>query len=116
MQFSDTGPGLRDPQRVFDPFYTTKPIGKGTGLGLSAVYGMVQDHGGSITCQNKPDGRRPVQRPPPRRRRRPRSWRRHLISFVPLPVRRAFEISPALSSCNINSDVFRDETHFRKGP
>lgn len=56
LQFSDSGPGMRDPQRVFDPFYTTKPIGKGTGLGLSAVYGMVQDHGGSITCENKPTG------------------------------------------------------------
>jgi len=56
LQFSDTGPGLRDPQRVFDPFYTTKPVGKGTGLGLSAVYGVVQDHGGQITCRNKADG------------------------------------------------------------
>jgi signal transduction histidine kinase len=56
LRFSDTGPGLREPQRVFDPFYTTKPIGKGTGLGLSAVYGVIQDHGGQITCQNKPEG------------------------------------------------------------
>jgi len=56
LQFSDTGPGLRDPQRVFDPFYTTKPVGKGTGLGLSAVYGVIQDHGGQITCRNKPEG------------------------------------------------------------
>jgi signal transduction histidine kinase len=56
LQFSDTGPGLRDPQRVFDPFYTTKPVGKGTGLGLSAVYGVVQDHGGQITCRNKAEG------------------------------------------------------------
>jgi len=56
LQFSDTGPGVREPERVFDPFYTTKPIGKGTGLGLSVVYGVVQDHGGQITCQNKPDG------------------------------------------------------------
>lgn len=56
VQFSDSGPGLRDPQRVFDPFYTTKPVGKGTGLGLSAVYGVVQDHGGQITCRNKPEG------------------------------------------------------------
>ena len=56
LQFSDTGPGIREPQRVFDPFYTTKPVGKGTGLGLSAVYGVVQDHGGQITCRNKPEG------------------------------------------------------------
>jgi len=56
LQFSDNGTGLKDPQRVFDPFYTTKPIGKGTGLGLSAVYGVVQDHGGQITCRNQPQG------------------------------------------------------------
>jgi signal transduction histidine kinase len=56
LQFSDTGPGIRDPQRVFDPFYTTKPVGKGTGLGLSAVYGVVQEHGGQITCRNKSEG------------------------------------------------------------
>jgi len=55
-RFSDTGPGIRDPQRVFDPFYTTKPIGKGTGLGLSATYGVVQDHQGQITCYNRAEG------------------------------------------------------------
>lgn len=56
VQFSDSGPGIKEPQKVFDPFYTTKPIGKGTGLGLSAVYGVVQDHRGQITCHNKPEG------------------------------------------------------------
>jgi signal transduction histidine kinase len=56
VQFSDSGPGVKEPHRVFDPFYTTKPIGKGTGLGLSAVYGVVLDHRGQITCQNKPEG------------------------------------------------------------
>jgi len=56
LHFSDNGPGLRDPERVFDPFYTTKPVGKGTGLGLSAVYGVIQDHGGQITCRNKSEG------------------------------------------------------------
>jgi signal transduction histidine kinase len=56
VQFSDSGPGIKEPHRVFDPFYTTKPIGKGTGLGLSAVYGVVQDHRGQITCQNNPEG------------------------------------------------------------
>ena len=56
VQFADSGPGLRDPERVFDPFYTTKPVGKGTGLGLSATYGVIQDHRGQITCNNRPEG------------------------------------------------------------
>jgi signal transduction histidine kinase len=69
VQFSDNGPGIKEPLRVFDPFYTTKPIGKGTGLGLSAVYGVVQEHQGQITCQNRPEGgaqfvlRLPVAKP-----------------------------------------------------
>jgi signal transduction histidine kinase len=56
MEFADSGPGMRDPKRVFDPFYTTKPVGKGTGLGLSATYGVVQDHQGQISCHNRPEG------------------------------------------------------------
>ena len=56
VQFADSGPGLRDPERVFDPFYTTKPVGKGTGLGLSATYGVILDHKGQITCYNRPEG------------------------------------------------------------
>ncbi len=54
--FSDTGPGLKDPQRVFDPFYTTKPVGKGTGLGLSICFGIVQEHGGRILSYNRQEG------------------------------------------------------------
>jgi len=56
IEFTDNGPGLRHPERVFDPFYTTKPVGKGTGLGLSATYGVIQDHKGQITCYNRPEG------------------------------------------------------------
>jgi two-component system NtrC family sensor kinase len=52
ITFSDTGPGIREPHRVFDPFYTTKPVGKGTGLGLSICYGIVEEHGGKILCYN----------------------------------------------------------------
>jgi signal transduction histidine kinase len=54
--FSDTGPGIREPHRVFDPFYTTKPVGKGTGLGLSICFGIVQEHGGKIACYNRQEG------------------------------------------------------------
>src|SRR5262245_16225967 len=54
--FSDTGPGIQEPSRVFDPFYTTKPIGKGTGLGLSICFGIVQEHGGKILCYNSQQG------------------------------------------------------------
>jgi signal transduction histidine kinase len=54
--FSDTGPGLRNPSLVFDPFYTTKPVGKGTGLGLSICYGIVHDLDGQISCYNRPEG------------------------------------------------------------
>ncbi len=56
LEFADTGPGLAEPNRIFDPFYSTKPLGKGTGLGLSACYGIVQEHGGQISAWNRPEG------------------------------------------------------------
>ena len=54
IEFTDSGPGVKDASRVFDPFYTTKPVGKGTGLGLSICYGIVSEHGGSIRVRNVP--------------------------------------------------------------
>jgi len=58
LSFSDTGTGI--PQKIlskiFDPFFTTKEPGKGTGLGLSIVYGIIQDHGGSIWAENNEHG------------------------------------------------------------
>ena len=54
--FSDNGPGIKEPHRVFDPFYTTKPVGKGTGLGLSICFGIVQEHAGRILCYNRQEG------------------------------------------------------------
>jgi signal transduction histidine kinase len=52
LRVTDSGLGLKDENRVFDPFYTTKAPGKGTGLGLSICYGIVRDHGGNITATN----------------------------------------------------------------
>ena len=54
IEFTDSGPGVKDASRVFDPFYTTKPVGKGTGLGLSICYGIITEHGGRILVKNAP--------------------------------------------------------------
>jgi two-component system, NtrC family, sensor kinase len=54
--FQDSGPGLKEPKRIFDPFYTTKSVGKGTGLGLSICYGIVKEHGGDISARNADEG------------------------------------------------------------
>lgn len=56
VEFHDSGPGLKDTKRIFDPFYTTKQVGKGTGLGLSICYGIVKEHGGEITAFNHTEG------------------------------------------------------------
>jgi two-component system NtrC family sensor kinase len=56
IEFSDTGRGMKEPEKVFDPFYTTKPVGKGTGLGLSICYGVLKEHGGTIVGFNRPEG------------------------------------------------------------
>jgi PAS domain S-box-containing protein len=54
VEFTDSGPGVQNPHRIFDPFYTTKPVGKGTGLGLSICYGIIKEHGGDIEAKNSP--------------------------------------------------------------
>ena len=52
----DTGPGLDNPEAIFDPFYTTKEVGAGLGLGLSISYGIVSGFGGAIRGSNVEGG------------------------------------------------------------
>ena len=56
IKVSDTGPGIPDDlkDKIFDIFFTTKPVGKGTGLGLSITKNILQLHGGDIVVDSKP--------------------------------------------------------------
>jgi two-component system sensor histidine kinase HupT/HoxJ len=58
VRLEDNGPGIEPEHlsRIFDPFFTTKPVGKGTGLGLSISYGLVEQHGGQLSCENSSAG------------------------------------------------------------
>jgi signal transduction histidine kinase len=58
LAVEDEGSGI-DPEdlpNIFQPFFTTKPVGEGTGLGLAAAYGIVQSHQGHIEVRSAPGG------------------------------------------------------------
>lgn len=54
ISISDNGPGIKPEvqSKIFEPFYTTKPVGQGTGLGLSICHSIVERHGGQIWCES----------------------------------------------------------------
>jgi two-component system C4-dicarboxylate transport sensor histidine kinase DctB len=56
LTVADNGPGLADPEQVFEPFYTTKKPGEGTGLGLAISLGIIADFGGRMTATNSEEG------------------------------------------------------------
>jgi two-component system NtrC family sensor kinase len=56
VSVKDTGIGIpkEDLDKVFEPFFSTKPVGKGTGLGLSLCYGIIETHGGRLEISSQP--------------------------------------------------------------
>ena len=56
IEFSDTGQGISPEHlpEIFNPFFTTKPVGEGVGLGLSISYNIIQQHNGSIQVESSP--------------------------------------------------------------
>ncbi|WP_456380716.1 PAS domain-containing sensor histidine kinase [Thiolapillus sp.] len=58
IHVADRGPGISsdDMAKIFDPFFTSKPVGQGTGLGLYISYGLAQDLGGELKVENRLEG------------------------------------------------------------
>ena len=56
VMVADSGCGItpENLEKIYDPFFTTKPVGQGTGLGLTISRSIIDSHGGDITCESKP--------------------------------------------------------------
>ena len=75
LSIEDNGPGLADPDKLFEPFYTTKKPGEGLGLGLAISAGFAAELGGRLVARNAPDGGAVFELLLPRDRARPRQPR-----------------------------------------
>ena len=55
MKVTDTGCGIKREHldEIFEPFFSTKPVGKSTGLGLSVSYGIIQQHSGTFEVESE---------------------------------------------------------------
>jgi len=57
LTIRDNGCGMDEKtlKRIYEPFFTTKPVGKGTGMGMAMAYGTIQSHHGAIGVSSKVD-------------------------------------------------------------
>jgi PAS domain S-box-containing protein len=114
---SDNGAGISEEKlsRIFDPFYSTKPVGEGTGLGLSISHGIIRQHRGELRVRSAEGGGAtfeidlPIaapESPPPRQLRRaadtPRQ-RRFLIVDEELAVRQALQMHLRKAGCFVDA-------------
>ena len=101
IECKDNGIGIHSPERVFDPFYTTKGPGKGTGLGLSVCYGIIREHGGEIRAENWEQGARfvvvlPHNAAPLPREAEPAKPQEQVAQDLPMQKRRALIVDDEL--------------------
>jgi two-component system NtrC family sensor kinase len=98
LEFSDNGPGARELDKVFDPFYTTRAVGQGPGLGLSACFGIIQEHEGVILCTNRVEGGTTISIELPAAGTRSLVAAKDMLGKVPSPALEPAIVDPRLGS------------------